>query len=487
MKIEQKQRYERLILLAILILASSLAFIPHLHYNYPLHIDEWIHCAKSQAVMVCGNITYIDPYLGEGIVSTDLEIGYHIFLGSFKEITGIPWVVIFKYAPSIIFLFTVLCVYVFARREGYGLEAAFFTCLIPTTVRLLGPAFLVPVALGLAFIPLMLYLAFNFRKSSYLPLFILYLFLFLMHAATAVAVSVILLFYAIAMLKRKENRKHGLSIILIIIAPYLMLFPVVYPLVVSTVESFLTPTTHWLPYVTKIFRIYGIIPSIIFVIGAFMLYARARISDYSLVLASLSFLLLIVTFVRVGYGSTILYDRIYMYLMILMSIIAGYGLNMIRNIPKKIPIQLNRGLLFNKLLSVISIAAYFAVIVLVLNASINAHQDTPYYHVIEEGEYNDFIWIKENVNDSYSRAILHPWKAIAFAPITEKYVYSRTFQGPNPLYGHRHQEVHRFFSHGCCDTNFLKDNNISIVYATGRCSNSDLVNVKKNIYLVKEQ
>lgn len=50
--------------------------------------------------------------------------------------------VIFRYFPGIVFLMIVLSVYILGRREGFGWGAALFTCLIPTTVGIMGPAFL---------------------------------------------------------------------------------------------------------------------------------------------------------------------------------------------------------------------------------------------------------------------------------------------------------------------------------------------------------
>ena len=74
----------------------------------------------------------------------------------------------------VIFIITILSVYIMAQREGFGWEAALFTCLIPTTIGILGPAFTVPVAMGLLFTPLLIFLAFNFRTVwSYLVIFIL--------------------------------------------------------------------------------------------------------------------------------------------------------------------------------------------------------------------------------------------------------------------------------------------------------------------------
>ena len=144
-------------MLPVIALAFYIAFIPHQNYPYPLHIDEWVHLAQSEAILQAGSTTYPDPFFGEMTnLSNNLEAGFHVFWGVFHQISGVSWLTIFRYFPGVILIITALSTYVLAQRKGFGWEAAFFTCLIPTTIGILGPAFLVPVAMGLLFIPLSL-------------------------------------------------------------------------------------------------------------------------------------------------------------------------------------------------------------------------------------------------------------------------------------------------------------------------------------------
>src|SRR3990172_1021407 len=150
-------------LVPILALAFYMAFIPHLSYPYALHIDEWVHIAHSNALLRAGEIYYPDPFSGQGSggVVALLELGYHLPLAVFYQLSGISWMDIARYFPSITFVFTVLSVYCFARRIGFGWEAAFSTTLIPTTVGIMGPALLIPVAMSSVLVPFLLYLVFN--------------------------------------------------------------------------------------------------------------------------------------------------------------------------------------------------------------------------------------------------------------------------------------------------------------------------------------
>lgn len=52
-------------LVPILALAFYIAFIPHLDYLYPVHIDEWVHLALSQELMRAGSTTALSqPFYG---------------------------------------------------------------------------------------------------------------------------------------------------------------------------------------------------------------------------------------------------------------------------------------------------------------------------------------------------------------------------------------------------------------------------------------
>ncbi len=143
-------------LVPILALAFYMAFIPHQNYPYPVHIDEWVHLAFSKALLRAHDTTFIDPFLGQVTItlSSNLERGFQLFWGVFHQISGLSWLTIIRFFPGIVFMMTVLSTYVLARRQGFGWEAALFTCLIPTTVGIMGPAFFIPVAMGLLFVPL---------------------------------------------------------------------------------------------------------------------------------------------------------------------------------------------------------------------------------------------------------------------------------------------------------------------------------------------
>jgi len=475
-------KFDYLMLPLIMALAFYIAFIPHQNFPYPVHIDEWVHLAYSEAMLKASSTTFINPFLGQATLSlsSNLEAGFHLFWGIFQRISGLSWLTIFRYFPSIMFMMTVLSVYTLARRQGFGWEAALFACLIPTTVGILGPAFLVPVAMGLLFLPLSLYLAFNFRSVwSYLMVLIFTSFLLSIHAPSAIAVVIVLA--PCILLNLKSNFKHSLGLTMALAIPFLALFPWIFDLVLSTARELLVPQP--MPeYVDlpPIIATYGYLPILFCLLGTFVLAMRGRREDYGLTLGLLAMLLMLVVFFTFHYGLYIMHQRGLMYMMLMASIVAGAGLMWVKNIslPRKVGIRLRASLITQNIDKILCLA----LVGLTLALCIPARQSIHYYHMIDKQDYEAFVWIKDNVSDDYEKAILDPWKATAFAAISGKHIYTRIHTAPKSS----DRQASEFLRDGCTDTGFLRENGISIVYTRAPCQNPDLVKVRKNIYLLKE-
>ncbi len=470
------------LMLPIMALAFYIAFIPHQGYPYPIHIDEWVHLAFSKGMVQAGSATIADPFFGQSIqgLGSNLEAGFHLFWGIFHQISGISWLTIFRYFPGIIFVITVLSVYVLAQRQGFGWEAALFTCLIPTTVGILGPAFLVPVALGLLFIPLALFLAFNFRSGwTYFVLFVFTSFLLSMHAPSAIGVVIVLIPYIL--LNLKGNFKHSLGITLAVVVPFLAPFPWIFSMLLPTAKSLLTPQP--LPaYIEfpQVIKTYGYLPILLCLLGTFLLAMRGGKKDYSLIFGLLALLVMVVAFYTFHYGLHIMYTRGLVYMMLMVSIVAGAGLAGVKNLglPVKLTTRLRVPLITQN-------AGKFLCLVLIgltLAIGIPDRQDVVYYHMIDEEDYQAFVWIAENVDKDYDKAILDPWKATAFTAITGRNIYTRIHVYPEPS----DEKASKFLGGGCSDTTFLRQNGISIIYTRIGCQNPDLIEVRKNIYLLKK-
>ncbi len=443
---------DKYLLLIILLLAAYIAYIPHKGYDYPVHRDEWDRLTMAKALVKEGHTTYPDPFHGEGKAPPSLETGFMAWLAGIKLVSGLPWLTIFKYFPLILSVFLALSAYIFARRLGYGLEAAFLASLLPTTLNLLGPGFLVPVSLGLPFILLSLFLAYNFKNQvRTVPLLLILIFLAYTHPPTAVAAFIALGVYLLH--AREWSMIAGIGLMAAAVAA---LIPQLSGILRSKGPESLVFTT-FISY-AELYKVYGYLPSIYFVAGAYLLYRRGR-KDATLVYIVLILLAINVAYRRLGWTLLLMPERNYLYLMLLMAVIGGYALSRLRD----------RRMLIGA-----------AMVTLLL--SFQAHASTPYYRIIDDREYQDFIWIRDNLE---GKAVLDPWKAIAFTAVAEKPVYSRIFPGPSKMHDQRNGEVYAFFAGGCADTEFLRKNGISIVYAYEPCSNRELKELRERIYVLE--
>lgn len=463
---------EYLLLILILGLAYYITYIPHQNYLYALHLDEWLAMGAAKTMLASGNFD-----VGSGRF---LEAGFHVFWGIFHQVSGISWMDIFRYFPGIAFIITILSVYVLARREGFGLEAAFFTSLMPTTIGILGPAFLVPLTMALPFIPLGLFVAFNFRTVwSYVVLFIFLCFLLLTHATTAVGFVMVIVPYIF--LSLRGNFKHSLGMASAIIIPFLVPFFWILDLVMTTVKSIFVQQT--LPtYVDypRIIWLYGYLPLAFGLLGIFLLAMRGRKKDYTLVLGLLIILVMLMVMYTFNYGVHDMYGRGLTYMMLMMSVVAGAGLMGVRRF--KLPAWLITWPRASFIKENAGNILCLALIGWTIAVAIPARQNTRYYQMIDQQDYQAFVWIRDNVSDGHKKAIVDPQKGIPFLAITEKKVYSAIKAYPKPS----DKTASQFLRDGSSNTAFLRGNGISIVYSREEVNNPDLTEVRDNIYLLNE-
>jgi hypothetical protein len=481
-KIRRILRSTDILLIPIIGLAVYLVFLPHHDYPYLVHLDEWTQLASSNEIIRQGDLRSLtNPFLGGAPGWNQVgEVGSNLVWAVFHQISGIPWLDIYKYFPSIIFVMTVLSAYIVGRRRGFGWEAALFTCLVPTTVGILGPGFLVPVAMGLPFIPLSFFVAFHYRTVwSYLALLLLVGGLATIHPPTAACLVVALIPYIL--LSVKGNLKHSLALTLVLVIPFIALFTTIYYMALPAGRSLFIP--HPLnPNVDLpgIIQTYGYLPTIFCLCGVLYLALKGGKENYGLTLGLLALLSVLAVYFVFHYGVDIIYYRGLLSMMLLMSIIAGAGLMAVKNL--KLPEKLVGWLKLPVIAHNIGGILCLILIGVTLYVAIPYRQNIPYYHMIDSGDYEAFVWIRDNLSSAYDKAILDPWQGTAFTAITGKKVYSLIGEAPTAT----DYKAYEFLDSGCKDSNFLRENGISIVYTRSSCNNTDLVETRENVYLLKE-
>ncbi len=481
-EILRRFRSRYLLLALILGLAFFATFIPHLDYAYPLHVDEWVHLAASNQIIEEASVTGLSgPFAGgdEIVLNQTFEGLYHLYWAIFHEVSGIHWMTIFRFFPSVIFMITVLGVYVLAERRGFGLAAAFFASLTPTTVGILGPAFMVPMAQAITLIPLALFLAYHSRGiASYTLLLIFSVLLAAMHVPTLAVLLVLVLPFLL--LSIKGDFKHALGVAAAVGLPLLLALPFGWEEVRHMVSMLFyeQDVVSYIQYPRVLYQL-GSVVITLFLVGAFSMILKGKKSDYALVLGLLLLAAAQAIYYSLQHGFIVLYYRGLTVTMLLVSTIAGAGLMWLKrlNLPNAIPAKIKNSPLTERA----RIAAVVVVVIIVLAVAIPIRLDIGYYHMIDERDYEAFVWIAENVDDSYQRAVLEPWKATAFTAITGKFVYTRIHEFPLA----DDQKALDFLDNRSADTSFLVENGISVVYSRQQVDNPDLIEVARFVYLLR--
>jgi len=476
------------------------SLIPRLDYSYPLHTDEWTHFAEARTIVAEGTIPFFDPVTGEDRSdpvteetrsSPHFEVGYHLFLAEFQLLTGLPWLDIFRYLPSAVFALAALGAYMFGSRRGFGLEAALFASLVPTTVRFLGPAFAVPVALGLFFVPLVLFLVSNYWASKGLPVVLLLLlsFLFIAHVPTAVFAGLIIAIYGLfqtfrrALTRRAVRRRALAHLATVLAAVALSSVPLLAYNNWLVGEAAGEPLPQELLVAPGgIIPRLGYIPYPLFVLGLALLASSGRRTDRALLVIAVLVATYAFLHYQFGVGNAALYSRSILYLSLLLLLIAGLATSGVRRRLAK--------LLSPRWAGGASFAAaglvFVAVMLPSLGLSLESRYEEQYYHRIGDTQYEDFVWMRDHLCTGYERALTEPQFGRAFAAITGRYAYAAVPTTAAPVRPAEVEEAKLVLRDGVPDADWLREHGVSIVYTTRRVENPELVQVHDRVYVLPE-
>ena len=398
---------------------------------------------------------------------------------------------IFRYLPSAVFALTALSAYVFASRRGFGLEAAFFACLVPTTVRFLGPAFAVPVALGLFFVPLILFLVSHFWSSRLLPLLLLPLlsFLFIAHAPTALFVSGIVAVYGLfGTLRRALSRRSvrgralvHLATVFLVVGLSSLPFVAYNDWLVGSAAVEPIPQELLTAPGSMIERL-GYIPYPLFVLGLVLLARSGRRIDRALLVTTVLVAAYAFVYYEFGLGNGAIYSRSILYLSLLLLLIAALATAWLRT-------QLG-ALLSPRMAAGGSLVAAGLVLATAMLPSVAVNVDARYeetfYHRIGETQYDDFVWIRDNLCSGYERALTDPKFGRPFAAVSGRYAFAAIPATSAPVRPQRLDDARLELKEGVPDADWLRENGVNIVYTTGRVESPELVKVHDRVYVLPE-
>jgi len=484
-----------LLLLILLSFCFLLMFLPHLSNQYylPFHVDEWIHYSSTRALLEQGTTSFINPYTGSGIISLP-EKGFYLTTALLHGVSTTNLTTIFLFMPALIGVLLSLTAFIIGQRSPrrFGLEAAFLVTFLPTTVRYLGPSFYVASTLGLLLLLFLIWLAQlkTLRSILLIPVFIFYL--FLVHPSIVLAAIGILLVYTVFLLIEKDYRTAitiaGLTVLPIILV---VLFTSQWNSIIDLFLSSLTGQHYQLDYnlpnILVSFTDLGLLTWGLLIIGAYYAFTRATALLRTLSISAIAFVIVIGLYDKFGYGVPYVYERLFLCLFLLVTLIAGFGLAELRRTlaDLKEKERFNR---IKKRIQNIDKLLPITLGILILLIAVHTHLSIPYYQMITEQDYQTFTWIHDNIDDyrdinhSYQRAAVDPYKASPFSAITGLYILTSSM---NPVYRYDlAPKMETFLAEKCRNTSFLDDYKLSVIY--GDADNQNLTKIHDHVYLYPE-
>jgi hypothetical protein len=126
-----------------------------------------------------------------------------------------------------------------------------------------------------------------------------------------------------------------------------------------------------------------------------------------------------------------------------------------------------------------------AVVLPSLALNVDARYDETFYHRIGETQYDDFVWIRDNLCSGYGRALTDPKFGRPFAAISGRYAYAAIATAA-PVRPPRLDEARLVLEEDVPDADWLREHGVSIVYKTGDVESPELVKVHERVYVLPD-
>ena len=501
-------------LAGILLFSFWAGMEPHWDYRYPLHVDEWFAIGYAQSTLHAGSLQYPNPY-GGGEVSFNFEMGFHLLLGFLKTLTGLPWMGLYRVAPGVLLALLAFLTYALGRRGRFGWAAALFVPLIPTSIRTLGPAFVVPVCAAMLFIPVTLLLLHTMDEKTRGKFLWLLLLLIggtiFVHATTEGVVTALAVLYlasfvveALARRRYREGANLVLAIGVRMLIPAIILgvwLPSLTKTVLTQSVSGDSSTLDLLGVQTGFREAFGIVAVAISLAGLFLFMARGEYGLRSFVLPVFTGLLLafqVVLFPVHHLGPAVLYERGWSYLGLLLVIFAGYAVAFyFRSVPaiaRAVATRLRR--LPTGWVVVPLWCGGIALVLLALTTGLVTNKERQwyarYYHVIDAAIFADFRWIGQHTASGQTVALGEPSMAWAYPPIAgpgEKVLEAVAA----PYTSGQADRMRSMIASGEADVPWLRSKGVSVLYtctpSNPKCAEltgDGLFKVRRGVYLVAD-
>lgn len=423
-------------------------------YRYTVHVDENVHWVAMGNLQRAEGVRHGGLFfsLGEDAPSLSLgglvhERGFHVAVVAFETLTGVPWLELFRFLPTVMLGLTAALVWAATRPWPGALAAAALVAFIPTTARFLGPGFLVPIGFSLAWVAATLVIlprvAAGGRGAALLVLLLAWSFFLHLIAGAAV-----LLLALCALPFARGNRRGMATLAAVGLVPAVLLGPVFLEDLRPEVEL-----TSFLPDDLTVFDQLG--PPLLFlwVLGCALTalhppQGHARLVVGTAALASIVVLGLILLNLTAHLRAYALYDRWHQVFALLLALPAAHALVVLGEAAAWAAQVAHRRWRSGRALPT-GFAAAVAVLVAgggflaATDTGLGYHLGEPYYHVLDDRDWNAFTWAAANVNGTYEVFLTHPWKAPVLSALTGQEPYAFLSPGYPPIRGDEYERYVR--------------------------------------------
>lgn len=476
------------VVLAVALVAVALsAYLPHAvapeaARAFPLHLDEYVHWGYARAMLDDGTLAFTDPLSGEAAAEglpPVAERGFHALLGLLQAMTGASWPTLFHYGPTVVAVFLGLVAYALARRWGGGIYAAVFVAFIPTSIRFLGPGYLVPIALALPLVLLGIQALLEVERSGRPWAFAVFAAgAWTIHVMAGFALAAAAGLYALTLARRRIDL--ALVIGAATFVPLLLAGPLYFPHVAS---GFTAPT---LPASLGSIRVVGGVFLGLAGLGAFALVASARPDVFraGIVLSGLLLAFLgTILFRNVwGFDPFHAYDRSVVMAMLAAGLLASAALAFVARAGSAL-LAAHRPRLAAAPLGAILVALLVAGQAFALAPVLEARAAAPAYGVLDDATFERYAEAGRRLEGVPGRAFVEGSSAMAFADITRRPVVFAA----DPSTVDVPPFVESFFASGANDTAFLIEAGATVVVTRRAVTNPDLVPVMDGVHVLRPE
>ncbi|HUR26425.1 MAG TPA: hypothetical protein VM327_10475 [Candidatus Thermoplasmatota archaeon] len=423
---------------------------------YPVHVDEHYHLAQMAEIDRSGHVDINDPYTGApsdlGLFTVSgmrTERGWEIGLVQLSQLTDVSLPTLSHFLPAIWTTYLAFVVWVALRPAPGALASAAFVVLIPTTVRFLGPGFLIPSSFGLPWIIAVLFVAIRARgPGRFIALLLLITGAFFIHMVPGVLALVAGLTAALVQPGKWRDR---VALAASVALPLVWIVPAIRSDAVAAVTS-----EHDLPFEPGIFHAAGWPVLGLAIIGTAVAFYRRipqTVPHRVLLGLCLGTSLTMAWSIDAGHASDATYSRLVQPFFLSLGCLAGLGVGAVAVYMAGIPF---RGL---------ATAGIFLAVIVAAGAALHPLQtrlNEPYYRLYDAPSWQaaeDFAASGAGQDDVF---LSHPWQAPMYNAVSGARPWTVLRPGSPPERG---EDYDYYIASGGANATWLKERDISWVLA----------------------